>query len=522
MNGARSGAGGLVALGVGLTIAASGCYLGTSSARAGDGGAGGDAARGDGAAVPPSGLPCAVAQAVAPCLSCHVAGGSGPMALVTYADLIHPALSDPTKSVAELAVERMGSTTAPMPPRPAAPASAAAIAALAVWIADGYPRGDCGAPDAGALDAPSRDAPLALPDGGQGGLPCDVATAVRPCLSCHVPGGGGPMPLVTYADLTARSAVDPTKTVAERGAIRMQDTLSPMPPHPAAAASATDVAALQAWIAAGYPHGSCAPPDAGLPDRPPPPLDAGPLPDGGQSGLPCDVAAVLAACLGCHAPGGSAPIPLVTYENLVATSAVDATKTVAQRCVIRMGAATSPMPPPPNAPATSAAITTLQSWITAAYPRGGCGAPDGGVVTDPAFTAAPTCTSGTYTYGEDVGAAMHPGGACNSCHSGGDGPWFTIAGTVFHSGHEYPDCNGVAVGSVAVVITGSDLVAHPLSVNASGNFTYQGSLALPYTAKVVKGTQVRAMAATQTSGDCNACHTQAGANGAPGRIVEPW
>jgi hypothetical protein len=31
----------------------------------------------------------------------------------------------------------------------------------------------------------------------------------------------------------------------------------------------------------------------------------------------------------------------------------------------------------------------------------------------------------------------------------------------------------------------------------------------------------RAMVTMQTSGDCNSCHTQNGANAAPGRIVLP-
>jgi mono/diheme cytochrome c family protein len=46
-------------------------------------------------------------------------------------------------------------------------------------------------------------------------------------------------------------------------------------------------------------------------------------------------------------------------------------------------------------------------------------------------------------------------------------------------------------------------------------------LALPYTAKVVQNGKTRAMGAAQTSGDCNACHTPTGANGAPGRVTIP-
>ena len=58
-------------------------------------------------------------------------------------------------------------------------------------------------------------------------------------------------------------------------------------------------------------------------------------------------------------------------------------------------------------------------------------------------------------------------------------------------------------------------------VNAAGNFYYSGTVALPYRAKVVRGTSERIMPIAQTSGDCNGCHTQNGANGAPGRIMLP-
>ncbi|HJX65368.1 MAG TPA: hypothetical protein VJ860_15605 [Polyangia bacterium] len=44
----------------------------------------------------------------------------------------------------------------------------------------------------------------------------------------------------------------------------------------------------------------------------------------------------------------------------------------------------------------------------------------------------------------------------------------------------------------------------------------------PYTAKVVNGSGIeRVMVSTASSGDCNGCHTQTGANGAPGRITLP-
>jgi hypothetical protein len=41
-------------------------------------------------------------------------------------------------------------------------------------------------------------------------------------------------------------------------------------------------------------------------------------------------------------------------------------------------------------------------------------------------------------------------------------------------------------------------------------------------AKVVNGSGVeRVMSATLTTGDCNSCHTQSGADSAPGRITIP-
>jgi len=97
-----------------------------------------------------------------------------------------------------------------------------------------------------------------------------------------------------------------------------------------------------------------------------------------------------------------------------------------------------------------------------------------------------------------------------------------IAGTVFPKLHEPDLCLGVASG-VQVVITDAQGNDHSLSVNATGNF-YDNSLlgfSTPYKAKVVSATGSVAMITPQTSGDCNACHTAAGAQGAAGRIIGP-
>ena len=98
------------------------------------------------------------------------------------------------------------------------------------------------------------------------GLPCDLADALQArCAPCH---GNptkykAPMSLVTYADLTAASTVDPSVTFAQRSVARMQDAVSPMPPGSGVSMTAAQIASFTTWIQAGYPMGQCEPPDAG-------------------------------------------------------------------------------------------------------------------------------------------------------------------------------------------------------------------------------------------------------------------
>jgi len=117
---------------------------------------------------------------------------------------------------------------------------------------------------------------------------------------------------------------------------------------------------------------------------------------------------------------------------------------------------------------------------------------------------------------------MNPGMACIKCHAGGEGPGFSIAGTLYPTIHEPDRCNGAdAGGGAQVIITGADGQTLALSPNTAGNFYSKTSVAKPYRAKVVTAAGQREMAAAQTSGDCNSCHTEAGTNGAPGRIMLP-
>jgi hypothetical protein len=255
------------------------------------------------------------------------------------------------------------------------------------------------------------------------------------------------------------------------------------------------------------------------------------LADGGVTGIPCAVSQVLATrCQTCHSqpPVAPSPMALVTYADLVAPSLVDKTKTYAEESVLRMQNTVIPMPPRPAAPATAAEVALLQSWISGGYPAGFCGvgnAGDGGAdaatVNNPYATPA-ICTSMIYwTGGNDP--AMRPGEACIACHSRGEGPRFSLAGTVYASAHEPNDCNSMAsdLAGATVVITDANKISYTLTPDRVGNFSSNASLALPYQAKVVKAGNERIMMTPQTVGDCNSCHTPAGANMAPGRILLP-
>jgi len=92
-----------------------------------------------------------------------------------------------------------------------------------------------------------------------GDLPCDVSNALMVCQGCHgpAPAGGAPMSLVSRADLMAMSVQYPGQTQGERCVLRMQGNPTQMPPAPQAVSPQTDIDAISAWIAAGYPAGTC-------------------------------------------------------------------------------------------------------------------------------------------------------------------------------------------------------------------------------------------------------------------------
>jgi hypothetical protein len=118
---------------------------------------------------------------------------------------------------------------------------------------------------------------------------------------------------------------------------------------------------------------------------------------------------------------------------------------------------------------------------------------------------------------------MAPGSACITCHVATGAGKLNVAGTVYPTLHEPDGCIGVASG-LQVVLTDAQGTDHVLAVNSSGNFYDNGlfGFATPYKARVVSASgAVAAMVSTQTSGDCNGCHTSAGTQGAAGRIIGP-
>ncbi len=136
--------------------------------------------------------------------------------------------------------------------------------------------------------------------------------------------------------------------------------------------------------------------------------------------------------------------------------------------------------------------------------------------------AGAVCTSGVYWLLGNVGTdVMNPGQACIACHSTmNHAPTFTAAGTVYPTAHEPDNCDGVTSGW-QIVITDAAGTQTTLTPNLAGNFHTDNAIVYPYTVQIIANGFTREMITPQSTGDCNSCHTQNGANGAPGRIVEP-
>jgi cytochrome c5 len=271
------------------------------------------------------------------------------------------------------------------------------------------------------------------------------------------------------------------------------------------------------------------------------PAPTGPAGSGLATGLPCDVQALVEnRCAVCH-DGTTVGAPrLLDFADFKAFSKADPTKTMAEMSLARLKNTANPMPPPPAAAPNADEIQTFADWVSAGTPQGGLCTdppPDGGVDAgdlggDAGPDAMPGCASATrWTEGNKKSPLMHPGVACNACHGQLGGPNLVFAGTVYRAGlHDVDDCYGTAPPpKVSVIITDKMGKVANLTVNDAGNFYIEakdvppqgGGFKAPFRAKVVEGTKVRVMAGSVTSGDCNSCHTSAGKNNAPGRILTP-
>ena len=141
-----------------------------------------------------------------------------------------------------------------------------------------------------------------------------------------------------------------------------------------------------------------------------------------------------------------------------------------------------------------------------------------------------TCTNGSIVSKpvgqQDNGPDMLPGSSCNVCHKLLPGHELTISGTVYPTSHEPDNCKGEAKPTYTIEVTDSKGVKATIPVNdggnQNGNFFFTGALTPPYKALVRSSTgAVRVMPFEVPIGDCNNCHTQFGAGGAPGRIKTP-
>ena len=145
-------------------------------------------------------------------------------------------------------------------------------------------------------------------------------------------------------------------------------------------------------------------------------------------------------------------------------------------------------------------------------------------------TGVAVCSRNAFWKDADKGSElMRPGGKCNECHNADKtmkAPNYSIAGTVYPTSHEPDDCNGVNgspdVKDIQIVITdGQGRTLPAIPVNSAGNFYQALPVIPPFKVKVVSKDKENKMVASPPHGDCNKCHTQMGAEGAPGRIVVP-
>jgi hypothetical protein len=250
-----------------------------------------------------------------------------------------------------------------------------------------------------------------------------------------------------------------------------------------------------------------------------------------NDGLPCDIDDILTAfCRSCHGPTpiGGAPQSMTSRADLLAPSNSLPGKTLAEASLDRLTDPSAPMPPAPASGLSVDQIEVWADWIDEGMPAGDCRKND---ATNDPFADVAQCSSGRMFVDEGF-ELMRPGGACRSCHASGSGdfagPLFTFSGTIYPTAHEPNECFGTDGTTVDVRVEMSDANGQSLSlpVNLAGNFfvfpdEVPAGFDPPWTAKIVANGIERVMLTPVVDGDCNLCHTQAGTQNAPGRLVAP-
>ncbi len=165
----------------------------------------------------PSGLPCDVAGVFGRnCTVCHTSPpqGGAPRSFLTREDLIATVPTDPSKSFALFALERM--MTNMMPPPPTDPVTPAEIAIVQAWVAAGTPPGSC--------PTTTTTTPYdghSICTSGTSWSRGDAASAQmhpgRACIACHRALPTPPPVLETMAGTVYRSIHEPDDCNGESG-----------------------------------------------------------------------------------------------------------------------------------------------------------------------------------------------------------------------------------------------------------------------------------------------------------------
>ncbi|HEY8075412.1 MAG TPA: hypothetical protein VIF62_14910 [Labilithrix sp.] len=165
---------------------------------------------GSGAAT---GLPCDVQQLLENrCIGCHL--GPSPPALLTYADLMKPS-SDPSKNLAQRSLERMQSTSSPMPPAPAVAPTAAEITTFQAWVTAGTPMGTACTTTPPASDGGTTTTPTVCTSGiTKTGSEGSTMRPGEACITCHTMRGG---PAFSIAGTVYPTAHEPNDCVGVAG-----------------------------------------------------------------------------------------------------------------------------------------------------------------------------------------------------------------------------------------------------------------------------------------------------------------